>query len=78
LLDPPASIVDLGCGTGSLSVLLTQAGQHVHGLDSSHGMLEEARSKAIRLGVTATLTRNRRSPDRVPSRLRRCMKAFEA
>jgi 2-polyprenyl-3-methyl-5-hydroxy-6-metoxy-1,4-benzoquinol methylase len=34
LPDPPASIVDLGCGTGSLSVLLAQAGHHVHGLDS--------------------------------------------
>jgi ubiquinone/menaquinone biosynthesis C-methylase UbiE len=55
LPDPPASIVDLGCGTGSLSVLLAQAGHHVHGLDSSQRMLEEARGKATRLGVAVTL-----------------------
>lgn len=57
LPDPPASIVDLGCGTGSLSVILAQAGHHVHGLDTSHGMLEQARSKASRLGVAVTLHR---------------------
>jgi ubiquinone/menaquinone biosynthesis C-methylase UbiE len=55
LPDPPASIVDLGCGTGSLSVLLAQAGHHVHGLDSSQRMLDEARGKATRLGVAVTL-----------------------
>ncbi|MDW5323826.1 class I SAM-dependent methyltransferase [Plantactinospora sp. KLBMP9567] len=55
LPDPPASIVDLGCGTGSLSILLAQAGHDVHGLDSSHRMLDEARGKASRLGVAVTL-----------------------
>ena len=55
LPDPPASIVDLGCGTGSLSILLAQAGHHVSGLDTSHRMLEQARGKASRLGVAVTL-----------------------
>jgi len=55
LPDPPASVVDLGCGTGSLSVLLAQAGHHVHGLDTSRGMLEQARGKASQLGVAVTL-----------------------
>ncbi|MGW5716347.1 class I SAM-dependent methyltransferase [Amycolatopsis sp. NPDC003865] len=53
-----AEIVDLGCGTGSLSVLLAEAGHAVLGLDSSAGMLDVARKKAkgavhFRLGDVA-------------------------
>lgn len=51
----PASVVDVGCGTGSLSVLLAEAGQQVYGLDSSPGMLDVARAKAARHGVTVPL-----------------------
>ncbi|HEX5396308.1 MAG TPA: class I SAM-dependent methyltransferase [Candidatus Limnocylindria bacterium] len=46
LPDPPQAIADLGCGTGSLSVLLAQAGHHVHGVDFSPKMLKIARGKA--------------------------------
>lgn len=52
---PPASIADLGCGTGSLSVLLAQAGHHVHGVDTSRRMLDEARYKAQQSDVAITL-----------------------
>ncbi|WP_461123706.1 methyltransferase domain-containing protein [Saccharothrix stipae] len=46
LLPPaPASVVDLGCGTGSLTALLTDAGHHVRGLDLSERMLAAAREK---------------------------------
>jgi 2-polyprenyl-3-methyl-5-hydroxy-6-metoxy-1,4-benzoquinol methylase len=55
LPDPPSSIADLGCGTGSLSILLAQAGHQVHGLDTSPRMLDEASRKATRSGVTLTL-----------------------
>jgi SAM-dependent methyltransferase len=43
---PPVRIADLGCGTGSLSVLLADAGYAVDGVDSSAGMIERAIAKA--------------------------------
>ena len=44
---PPARVVDLGCGTGTLSVLLAELGHRVHGVDSSARMLQRAREKSI-------------------------------
>ncbi|GAA1267118.1 methyltransferase domain-containing protein [Saccharothrix xinjiangensis] len=47
LLPPaPASVADLGCGTGSLSALVAGAGYEVRGLDLSGRMVEAARAKA--------------------------------
>lgn len=46
LIPPHAKIVDLGCGTGSLSLLLAEAGHDVCGVDLSAGMLEVAKKKA--------------------------------
>jgi ubiquinone/menaquinone biosynthesis C-methylase UbiE len=43
---PGAAVVDLGCGTGSLAVLLASAGHDVRGLDFSGQMVEAARAKA--------------------------------
>jgi SAM-dependent methyltransferase len=48
---PPASITDLGCGTGTLAVLLAQAGHHVRGLDLSRKMLDLAKLKAAGVEV---------------------------
>ncbi|WP_433202642.1 class I SAM-dependent methyltransferase [Dactylosporangium sp. CS-047395] len=42
----PASLVDLGCGTGSLSILAAELGHEVVGLDSSRAMLDQARRKS--------------------------------
>ncbi|GAA1565585.1 class I SAM-dependent methyltransferase [Dactylosporangium maewongense] len=53
----PASIVDLGCGTGSLTTLLAEAGHHVCGLDASAEMLAVARRKAADHGVAVPLIR---------------------
>jgi SAM-dependent methyltransferase len=47
----PARIVDLGCGTGSLSLLMAEAGHDVHGLDLSPRMVEVSRGKAARAGL---------------------------
>ena len=47
-----SSVADLGCGTGSLSVLLAKAGHDVHGLDLSEEMIKAARAKAS--GVSAS------------------------
>lgn len=43
---PPQRIVDLGCGTGTLTVALSERwpGAETIGVDSSHEMLESARS----------------------------------
>jgi SAM-dependent methyltransferase len=42
----PARVADLGCGTGTLSVLLAEEGYDVHGLDLSPEMIHRARAKA--------------------------------
>jgi ubiquinone/menaquinone biosynthesis C-methylase UbiE len=53
LPEPPARIADLGCGTGTLSVLLADAGYAVDGVDFSPEMVRRARAKATgRDGVT--------------------------
>lgn len=49
----PASVADLGCGTGSLSVLLAQAGHEVRGTDLSPRMVTAAQAKASAAGVPA-------------------------
>jgi SAM-dependent methyltransferase len=47
----PATVLDIGCGTGSLAVLLAEAGHSVEGLDASPAMLAAARAKAMPAGV---------------------------
>ncbi|MET1059614.1 MAG: class I SAM-dependent methyltransferase [Nocardioides sp.] len=42
----PARIADLGCGTGTLAVLLAEDGYSVDGLDVSPEMVARARAKA--------------------------------
>jgi SAM-dependent methyltransferase len=49
----PADVTDLGCGTGSLGVLLAGAGHRVRGLDVSGRMVAAARAKAHAAGVAA-------------------------
>ncbi|WP_405815295.1 class I SAM-dependent methyltransferase [Streptomyces sp. NBC_01390] len=45
LPDRPADILDLGCGTGSLSLLASEQGHRVTGVDASRAMVEHARRK---------------------------------
>lgn len=42
----PARVADLGCGTGTLSLLLAEEGHRVDGVDLSPAMVELARAKA--------------------------------
>ncbi|QBR92397.1 class I SAM-dependent methyltransferase [Nocardioides euryhalodurans] len=46
LPSPPARVADLGCGTGTLSLLLAEEGFEVTGVDFSPEMLQRARTKA--------------------------------
>ena len=49
----PADVIDLGCGTGTLSVLLAGAGYRVRGLDLSGAMVSAATTKAAGAHVSA-------------------------
>ncbi|MFG2355526.1 class I SAM-dependent methyltransferase [Streptomyces sp. NPDC048521] len=45
LPEHPADVLDLGCGTGSLSLLAAERGHRVTGVDLSPAMVERARAK---------------------------------
>ncbi len=45
LPDRPADVLDLGCGTGSLSLLASEQGHRVTGVDLSRAMVDRARGK---------------------------------
>lgn len=47
----PVRIADLGCGTGSLAVLLAEQGHRVTGVDVAAAMVHRARDKADEHGV---------------------------
>lgn len=50
----PAEVVDLGCGTGTLSVLLAECGYRVRGLDVADAMVAAAAKKAAKAGLSVT------------------------
>ncbi|WP_134764821.1 class I SAM-dependent methyltransferase [Nocardioides sp. 1609] len=47
----PADVVDVGCGTGTLALLLADAGHRVRGVDLAPRMVERARAKATAAGL---------------------------
>jgi len=49
---PDAQVVDLGCGTGQISLPLAGRGAQVLAVDVSPAMISRLRSEAARLGVT--------------------------
>ncbi|MDQ3913315.1 MAG: class I SAM-dependent methyltransferase, partial [Actinomycetota bacterium] len=64
---PPARILDVGAGTGSLSILLARLGYQVTSLDLSPGMLEHLRSRAADEGLDVeTVVGNAESPPQLP------------
>jgi 2-polyprenyl-3-methyl-5-hydroxy-6-metoxy-1,4-benzoquinol methylase len=51
----PVSILDIGCGTGSLSVMLAELGHKVTGIDLSPAMIAQAEAKVRAAGQQVTL-----------------------
>jgi magnesium-protoporphyrin O-methyltransferase len=49
----PQTVLDAGCGTGSLSIPLAQAGAAVDGIDFSERMIEAAKDRARQMGELA-------------------------
>ncbi|MGW7440174.1 class I SAM-dependent methyltransferase [Streptomyces sp. NPDC054849] len=47
----PADVLDVGCGTGSLSELIAAAGHRVTGVDPAPRMVELARAKLVAVGL---------------------------
>jgi arsenite methyltransferase len=51
LMTPQDVVLDFGCGTGSLALILAPHAAHVHGLDLSSEMMRIARGKALDQGI---------------------------
>lgn len=52
---PGGRVLELGCGTGDISLAVARHGAHVIGIDSSPDMIRAARDKARRQGQTTAL-----------------------
>ena len=48
--EPPATVLDAGCGTGRVAIELSRRGYEVTGIDVEPAMLDTARAKAPELG----------------------------
>ena len=55
LPQPPGIVLDLGCGTGSLSLLAVEAGHQVRGVDLSPAMVAQATAKCAGLDASFTV-----------------------
>jgi ubiquinone/menaquinone biosynthesis C-methylase UbiE len=51
-VQPGQCVLEIGCGTGTLSLLMAERGARVTAIDASLGMLAEAKRKAAESGLT--------------------------
>ncbi|MGB0101446.1 MAG: class I SAM-dependent methyltransferase [Nocardioides sp.] len=63
----PSRIADLGCGTGSLSLLLVEEGHRVDGVDFSPEMVRRANAKAGSFPGTSFALGDAAAPDLPPA-----------
>jgi ubiquinone/menaquinone biosynthesis C-methylase UbiE len=49
--ESPKTVLDVGCGTGSIALILSGLGHDVSGIDLSEGMLSVCEKKAIQRGL---------------------------
>lgn len=68
LPEPPARVADLGCGTGSLAVLLATMGYEVAASDISPQMVDRARHKASAANVPVELATSDAADPDLPER----------
>ncbi|MFN8490854.1 MAG: class I SAM-dependent methyltransferase [Caldilineaceae bacterium] len=67
LPNSPTEVLDIGCGTGSLSLVLAELGHRVTGIDLSPAMLAQAEAKAQTAGQQITFqTMNGADPQFAP------------
>ncbi|MDR0620708.1 MAG: methyltransferase domain-containing protein [Deltaproteobacteria bacterium] len=52
---PPAKVLDVGTGPGFFSIILTQAGYRVTGVDCTQAMIDQASVNAANLGLSIDL-----------------------
>ncbi len=65
---PKATILDIGCGTGSLSLVLAGLGHTVTGIDLSPAMIALAEKKAAAAGLPLTFKKMDASDPQLPGR----------
>ena len=51
LVHPGATVLEIGCGTGSLLQMMARRGAHVTGIDCAPGMIEEAQRNITEAGL---------------------------
>jgi SAM-dependent methyltransferase len=64
----PAAVADIGCGTGSLTVLLAAEGYAVTGLDFSPAMIRAARAKARKAEIRCRFVLSDAAAPTLPAR----------
>jgi len=55
-VQPNSRVLEIGCGTGTLSLLMAERGAQITAIDASPGMLSEAKFKAEEAGLADAIT----------------------